>query len=459
MSSAKADADAATDAIDAPRPAGPLGRLMGRLGVEQRRGAVSVGWSGLAQGLGLLIKTFSSPLLAYLLSPEDFGVLAPAMAVISTLEWFSDLGVQPALLRHPEGMTPRYLLTGFSIGLGRGVALSAIVAAVAWPWAALNRSPALTPILLALSLRSAIVALRSPALAKIRRELNYRALFADEMSSLVLGTGITLMLAWWTRSYWALVWGNLIGAAASVVASYLIAPYPVRWTWDRGVIREISGLSRQIWVNTLLMAAYMNVDRLFGLRLVDKREMGYYVVAVGLSNNVDGVFGRVADVFYTMLARQADPGVRRRWGSGVTMALAKYLMPALALGIVAAPVVIRLLYDPRYVHVGVLFGILTARVMVRSVGQIQFEFLLSTGDIRVNTAAFALAAVAQAGLMFPLGSAYGSMGLTWAALGSTLVYSGSQTLLMRARGDARLAPLGLTCLWATAGLGAMFAVR
>ena len=456
-------ADAATDATDAPtpptRPAGPLGRLLSRLGGEQRRGAVSLGWSGLAQGLGLLIKTFSSPLLAYLLSPEDFGVLAPAMAVISTLEWFSDLGVQPALLRHPEGMTPRYLLTGFSIGLGRGVALSMVVAAVAWPWAAINRSPALTPILLALSLRSAIVALRSPAMPRVRRDLDYRALFADEMSSLFLGTGVTLLLAYLTRSYWALVWGNLIGAVVSVVASYLIAPYPVRWTWDRGVIREISGLSRQIWVNTLLMAAYMNVDRLFGLRVVDKREMGYYVVAVGLSNNVDGVFGRVADVFYTMLARQADPSTRNLWNRQVTMALAKYLMPAMALGIVAAPVAIRVLYDRRFVHVGILFGILAARVMVRSIGQIQFEYLLSTGDIRVNSVAFAVAALAQAGLMFPLGGRYGSMGLAWSALASTLVYSGVQTAAMCLRGQARSAPLLLACLWAAAGLGAMFALR
>ena len=456
-------ADAATDATDAPtpptRPAGPLGRLLSRLGGEQRRGAVSLGWSGLAQGIGLAFKTLSSPLLAYILSPEDFGVLAPAMAVISTLEWFSDLGVQPALLRHPEGMTPRYLLTGFSIGLGRGVALSMVVAAVAWPWAAINRSPALTPILLALSLRSAIVALRSPAMPRVRRDLNYRALFADEMSSLFLGTGVTLLLAYLTRSYWALVWGNLIGAVVSVVASYLIAPYPVRWTWDRGVIREISGLSRQIWVNTLLMAAYVNVDRLFGLRLVGAREMGYYAVAVGLSNNVDGVFGRVADVFYTMLARQADPSTRSLWNRQVTMALAKYLMPAMALGIVAAPVAIRVLYDRRFVHVGILFGILTARVMVRSVGQIQFEYLLSTGDIRVNSVAFAVAALAQAGLMFPLGGRYGSMGLAWSALASTLVYSGVQTAAMCLRGQARAAPLLLACLWAAAGLGAMFALR
>ena len=103
----------------------------------------------------------------------------------------------------------------------------------------------------------------------------------------------------------------------------------------------------------------------------------------------------------------------------------------------------------------VLFGILTARVMARALAQVQYEYLLSTGNIRINTVAYFIAAAVQAAILVPMVKTWGVTGLASAGLISTLSYVTAQTIPMKLRGDVGLLPLAVTVAWAALGLGAL----
>lgn len=405
-----------------------------------RVGLRKFGWTGLAQVLGMGIRLASNLVLTRLLAPEAYGLFGTAIAWTMTLAMMTDLGVTPALMRSPEGMQPRYLLTGWSMNLARGVVAMLIVVAMAWPVAAASRTPALFPVLAALSLQCLLPTLQSPGLPRVRRALDYRGLFYLEVGQTVVATLTSVALAWATRSLWAIVGGMFAGSLTAIVISYRLSPMAPRWTWDRRVVREISRLSRQVFVNTLVMALWMNLDRLLGLRYVSLEQMGCYSVALNLATIIDSFAGRASDVYFSMLSQRVEPEERARWHRKFGTLTAAFVMPAMAVAIAVSPWVVRLLYDPRYAPAAVLLAILCGRSAVQVVCQTQFRYLLVQGSIWINTLAYALGLATQAALLIPLTRAHGARGMAVACLASMLVYGGVQSALLRLRGDGRLTP-------------------
>ncbi len=412
-----------------------------------RRGLAGLGWTGLAQLASLGIRLGSSLVLSRLLSPEAYGLYGPAYAVLMTLEWFSDLGLRPALVRHPEGGTPRYLATGWCLGLIRGAALGAAAAVLALPLAHLHAEPALAGVLAALALFPLLQALRSPGLPLLRRALNYRALFLDEIGQALAGTAVTLAAACWLHSAWAIVLGTLAAAAAGILISYRLYPMRPHWLWDRGAAGQLLHFSRQVFVNTLLMALWLNADRILGLRLVPLEEMGLYALAWNLAGVFDSLLSRACDVYFSLLAGTDTPRSQADRHHRTCTRLAIAVMPILTAGAVLAPPVVRLLYDPRYAGAGVLLAVLVGRLMFRALGQVQFQYLLARADIRPASAAYAAALAAELLMLGPMARAWGVLGLALAGLASAAVLALVQSVLVWRRGQERLAPFFLTLGW------------
>lgn len=424
---------------------------------DRRAGLASLGWTGLSQCIGLVIRLASNLILARLLAPQAYGLLGTALAVMTTLEWLSDLGVQPALVRHPRGCEDAYLQTGWTLGLFRGVVVTLAAIATAGPMASFSHQPALIGILMGLACRPAIFALRSPGMPTLRRNLNYRGLFIDETAQTAVGTAVSLLLAWTTHSIWAIVGGTLAGAVTGVVVSYLLSPIRPKLTWDRVAASEIGHLGRQVFINTLVMALWMNLDRILGLRFISLPEMGLYAVAWNLAGVLETLVTRACDVYFSMLVRRGGAEAQDRWHAKVCRRAVEFGVPLGILAIALAPKVINVLYDERYRAAGPLFAVLIARLLIRSLGQIQFQYLLARAEVHTATRAYLVALVVQTGLFFALVPRYGPMGLALAALGSTTTLTLVQTWLLSRKTGWGLGGFAWTSLGMAAGI--LLAVR
>ncbi|MDX2036739.1 MAG: oligosaccharide flippase family protein [Isosphaeraceae bacterium] len=411
-----------------------------------RAGLLGLGWTSSAQFVGMFIKLGSNLILTRLLAPEVYGLFGTAMAIVTTLEWLSDLGVQPALVRHPEGDRSDYLNTGWWMNLWRGLGLSAVMAALSQPLATAYGQPGLAAVIAVLALKPFIYAFRSPGMPLLRRSLNYRALFVDEVVQTVVATAVSLALAWYTRSVWSIVGGTIAGSAVSSVLSYILCPISPRWSWDRSAADEISKFGRAVFLNTMVMAVWLNLDRLLGLRLVGDHEMGLYTVAWNLAAVVEGLMTRGCDVYFSMLSRFHDVDSRRRRHESISNKVIFVGMPALAVGVIASPFATSVLYDQRYAGAGVLLGLMVARLMVRFLGQMQFQYLLASAHIGVGTKAYLVAMLVQASILIPLTNALGVVGMACSSLISTAVLTGFQTWMLERRGVAS----GRHFLWTSA---------
>ena len=452
MSSA-AESITASSATTSPNSA--LGRLAMR----------GLGWAGLAQVANLAIRLASNLLLTRLLAPEHYSVFGAALAVMTTLEWLSDLGITPSLVRHPKGDRPEFLLTGWWIGLGRGGLLAAVGVAAAWPLAWVYGRPALGPVLAALALRSVLTALRSPATPLLRRRLNYRGLFWDETIQTVVGVAVSVAIAWRTGSIWAIVCGALASAIAGILVTYRLCPMRPVWTIDSEAAAELRTLGSQVFLNTLAMSLVLNLDRLLGGGWIGDREMGLYVVAWSLAASAEGLVVRACDVYYSMLARKriesagAEAGETEDWERVHRRTLsqaARVGVPLLALGIGPAPWAIWLLYDPRYWDAGVPFAILASRLLIRAYSQLQFQGLLANAQVSIATRAYMFALAVQGATLIPLVRGFGADGLALATWISAAVFAAAQAWMTPSSDrSSAIAAIG----WAALGLAPVFLWR
>ena len=425
----------------------PLRKLQG----DARKGVVSVGWMGISQFCGLIFRLGSNLILTRLLAPEAVGVLGTALAFMTTLEWLSDMGVTPALIRHPKGAEKEYLSTGWWITLMRGVGLTAVAAACAWPAALFYEEPQLFGVLSVLALRPLLMGLRSPRMPMLRRELNYRAIFFDEIAMTAGGTLTSIYLAFIFPSVWAIVGGTIAGALIGIVISYILCPMrPGQYT--AAASRDICGFGRQILVNTLVMALWLNLDRLLGLKLISAADLGLYTIAWNLSAVAEGIVTRACDVHFSMLSRLEGEEEQMKSHEEVAAKVTTWLMPCFALVACLAPFAVWTLYDDRYSGAGILLAILICRLMIRGYGQLQFQLLMARSHVSVATVSYGVALVAHIAMIKPLTAHAGVLGLALSSMFSTIAMTVTQAALTGDRLQTRLSPVSATLAWMVVGI-------
>lgn len=180
--------------------------------------AVSMRWSMRLAGLASVI------VLARLLRPEDFGILAMASLLIGALSNFTAVGVGALLIREAD-ISKDDLDTAWTIGIVQGTMLAALVAALAHPTALYFREPRLTDVIYVCALAIFIGSFGNVGMVLVRKELDFAKDFRYHLILRFVGAVITIGLAFWLRSYWALALARPVSAVTGVAISYLMHPY------------------------------------------------------------------------------------------------------------------------------------------------------------------------------------------------------------------------------------------
>src|SRR5437867_762534 len=174
------------------------------------RTARAVQWRLAGAVVGAVSQLAVGVLLARLLTPADFGVMAFAFIVLDFARPLLDLGIGGAVVQRVE-LTDRHVRTAFTFSLLVGVAVAAVIAMVAPLGAVAMRNPNVTPILRVLSVGFAFQAAATVAEALLRRQLDFRGLFFIDAGSFVLGYGgVAIVLAFRGYGVWSLVWGSIV---------------------------------------------------------------------------------------------------------------------------------------------------------------------------------------------------------------------------------------------------------
>lgn len=228
---------------------------------------VTMRWS--IRGLGFI----SSAILARLLIPEDFGLVAIVLVIYGFLALIFDFGVNWALIQNNKA-TDDHFDTAWTLRLLEALVTAALLVGFSSLIASLYGDIRLEAICQILAVGTAIRGFENIGTVKFLKEMRFSKDFLNNVVPKIISTFITIGLAFYYRSYMALVIGTVLHDLAVVVISYIIVSFRPKFSFKK--ISEIWGFSQ--WVLVRNMAQYISEkgDLLLLSMLTTPTRIGYY---------------------------------------------------------------------------------------------------------------------------------------------------------------------------------------
>lgn len=312
-------------------------------------------WSLVSNAGAQLLRFGGNLLLAKLLMPEIFGLMAIVNTVLVGLHLFSDIGIGPGIIQSSRGDDPAFLNTAWTVQVLRGVALCLASCALAVPAAAFYGQPRIGALLAVSGVTALISGFNSTRWHSMYRNMSLARVSLIDLGSQAVGLVVMLLWALEDPSPWALVAGGIASSLAQLVLSFT-ALHGIRnhFQWERRALDQMLHFGRWIFLSTLLTFLVMQSDRLIFGKLLDLGTLGLYSIAAGIASMPSLLFSRIGpNVFFPVFSRVHNAGedlqpvferVRRPW-----LILGGWILAGLAGGGQAA---IDLCYLPPYAGAG-----------------------------------------------------------------------------------------------------------
>lgn len=303
----------------------------------------SLGWAYGSYVGGRLLVLISTVVLARLLTPAEFGVVALALTFMVFLDTVKDLGLGQALIVAPDDQIEERAQTAFGWSLMVGAGLSLVTLAISPLASAFFGAPGLGALLAVLGLNFFLRSIGVTHYALARRALDFRSRTMAELAdATVRGIG-SIALALAGLGAWALVLGYLMGTSALVATIWWRVSFRPRLRLQRTHLRELLTFGGMLTVVDIGHALAHEIDYLFIARVLGVGQLGLYSVGFRLPEllivNLAIVAGTVLFPAYALL----DPA-RLREAFLVSLRYTALLVFPVAVGLVllARPVVLTL---------------------------------------------------------------------------------------------------------------------
>ena len=237
-------------------------------------------WTVIGFGASQVLRLGSNLILARLLVPEFFGLMALVSIFLIGLDLFSDVGLGPSIVQNKRGDDPDFLNTAWTIQVMRGIVLWLGSLLIAWPVSHFYKEPQLLWLIPVVGLTTLIHGFDSTALLTLNRQLAVRKLAIFELVGQIITLTVMVVWAWFDRSIWALVVGNLVAGIYQLVWSHRLLPHqPNRFAWDKEAAQKIFTFGKWIFFSTALTFLASQADRLILGKLVTPTVLGLYGIA------------------------------------------------------------------------------------------------------------------------------------------------------------------------------------
>ncbi len=215
----------------------------------------------------------STLILARVLTPLDFGVIAILALSMHLIDILSDLGIQQYIVQKNQ-INDDDLNTAWSIDVSTKLCLMLALCLAAPFIANYLNNPLLTTVLMVISLALPIKALKNPALSLYARDLNYQLIFKLASTEKILSFISVMIFLLIDKSYWAIVVGDIVSALVLFIGSYTIHSYRPKFSFKQ--LRAQFDFSKWSLLRGFTGFFRSQVDVLIASKLFPPTQLGGY---------------------------------------------------------------------------------------------------------------------------------------------------------------------------------------
>lgn len=350
--------------------------------------------------------------LARLLTPADFGLVALVLIASGFVSMFSETGLTSALIQRPA-VTEDHLSTAFWLNLGVAATLALLGATIAPRMSGLFGGPRAAPMLMVIMVALPVTALGQVPEAVLQRRLSFRAIAAIEWLATTISGAAAIVMAFAGFGAWALVLQSLIAATAGSVGRIVAVRWLPAFRFSRVALGDLSSFSFSVFGGSLLNYAFRKIDNFLIGRYLGVAALGYYALAYNLIlfplTTCGAVILRV--MFPVLASLQSDrPRLQAAYLRAVRM-LGTFTLPLVAGLAATAPILVLAAYGPQWGPAVPLIRILSVIGMVEAVNTSGI-LLYAVGRPGVLLR-WAMVSVVTMTITFSISLRWGVQGVAW----------------------------------------------
>lgn len=389
------------------------------------RGRMAQMWfvSALGKGGGQLIQMLALAVLARLLVPSDFGMVAMVMAVIGIAGVFSDMGLSAATIRARslnEGQASSLLILNFCFGFATSVVLF-FVAPLLMHIYQDQRAVDLAKVL---SWSFFLSSLGTQHLALLRRQLKFALLAKINLAAIAVGQFSAILMALNGWAFWSIAVGMLVSTVIKVILAWIFNRWrPGRPEWSKA-LRSMVGFGGYLVVFSLLGYATLNAHNVVIGAEFGAKEVGFYSRAFAIFMLLMGyVTGPMDTVAPAALARMTDDPEAYKMTYLQTLSMMLLLTSPIGfVCAISAPDIIHLLLGDQWIRSVVILQILGLAAIPQTLCNSSGWLYQSHGDSR-SMMQWGVGGWGTLIVLLTVGVQYGIFGVA-------IAYSGGMLLLV-----------------------------
>ena len=341
-------------------------------------------WALVGFGGGQVVRLCSNLILTRLLFPEVFGLMALVQVVMSGIQMLSDVGISTSVVRDKRGDDLEYLNTAWTLQIIRGAIIWMLCWIVAYPLASFYEAPELSLLIPVVGISALINGFYSPSIMTLKRHIKLRWLIGWELTGQFISVVTTLILAWYFRSIWAIVFGGLLGSLATLALSYLmLTPSKPKFSLDADAMANIYNFGKWIFVSSFITFFINKGDVLVLGAFLTKQDLGVFAIAAIWSRVILELLLKVNQL--VLLPIYSDIGRDNKKRNllavrNIRMYLLLVTLPMVWALVIGGQFFIDILYDSRYSSAGWMLQVLAVGTIGSVITVTTANALLAFGD-------------------------------------------------------------------------------
>ena len=379
------------------------------------------------RGIGLV----SIAILARLLVPQDFGLVALAVSFIAVVSAFAQIGVEVALIRDQRAERRQYD-SAWTLNVITGAVLSLLLVGLASPAAAFFSEPRVESTIRWLAVANMIRSFENIGVVDFRKHLEFHWEFNFLFSVRCISSVVTVVLAYLWRDYTALIAGNLVQAAIRVGLSYTMSAY--RPSFSLAGFGSIFHFSKWVMLQGTIEALSSQASSLVIGRIANAEAVAHYSVSSEIANLATTELAMpVRRALLPGFAKIGDDkaSLRRAFVNSFAMIVLVGLPLPVGIALIA-PMIVAVFLGPQWMPAVALIQVLSISGVLRTFGTSSHLIYLAIGKPRIT----AVLAAVRVALLVPaliLGASQAAtLGAAWAVVVvATLLWVADFAILLR----------------------------
>lgn len=334
-----------------------------------------------------LLRIIFVAVLARILSPEEFGLMATGMLIVKFSELIGQMGVGPALIQRKD-LTEAHVRVGFTLTLTFGIVLCCLFLLLNRYIAAFFRMEELKAVLDLLCLAIPIKMITQVSYSTLQRKMMFQKLASIDVISYAGGYGLFgILFALNGFGVMSLVYAVLIQSLINSILLVFYSPHKFQLMLRKREVKDLLSYGFGFTLSTVLNFFARNGDTIIVSRYIGTTEVGIYDRAYVLMNVANNVVGKAigAVMFPAFSQLQADKSKRDSLfvkSLGIAFAV---LMPVVPLTYIFAEEIVLTLLGEQWLATVAPFQILCFFLVFRVVYKICGSFLKGIGLVYVNS--------------------------------------------------------------------------